>query len=54
MNDHWVVTLEQDPENGDLILPFPQDFLDSVGWQEGDTLLWKVDEITGAVTLEKK
>lgn len=35
-----VVRLEEDPETGDLILPFPDDMLDELGWQEGDTLEW--------------
>ena len=26
----WTVTIEEDPETGDLILPLPQDLLDCV------------------------
>jgi hypothetical protein len=50
---HWTVTLEEaDDGSGDLILPFPEDFLKAVGWQEGDTLEWK-DNGDGSWILEK-
>lgn len=41
MENKWTITLEQDPETGDLILPLPQELLDTQGWKEGDTLDWK-------------
>jgi hypothetical protein len=49
----WTITLEEDPETGELILPFPEDFLEQVGWKEGDTLVWK-DEGNGAWSMTKK
>jgi bifunctional DNA-binding transcriptional regulator/antitoxin component of YhaV-PrlF toxin-antitoxin module len=49
----WTVTLEEDPETGELILPFPQEFLDEAGWQEGDVLEW-VDNKDGSYSLVKK
>jgi len=52
-NMKWTITLEEDPETGELILPFPEDFLDQVGWKEGDTLVWK-DEGNGAWSMTKK
>jgi len=52
-NTKWTITLEEDPETGELILPFPEDFLDQVGWKEGDTLVWK-DEGNGAWSMTKK
>jgi hypothetical protein len=52
-NKKWVITLEEDPETGDLILPFPEDLLKEVGWIEGDTLKWSEQE-NGAWTLAKK
>jgi hypothetical protein len=51
-NTKWTITLEEDPETGELILPFPEDFLDQVGWKEGDTLLWE-DAGNGSWTLTK-
>jgi hypothetical protein len=38
MNERYTVTLEEDPETGDLILPFPEGMLEEMGWCEGDTL----------------
>jgi hypothetical protein len=52
-NMKWTITLEEDPETGELILPFPPDFLEQVGWKEGDTLVWK-DEGNGAWSMTKK
>ena len=49
----WTITVEEDPETGDLILPFPEDFLKETGWQEGDTLTWR-DLGDGSWSLEKK
>ena len=37
----WTITVEEDPETGELVLPFPEDFLAEAGWKEGDTLDWK-------------
>jgi len=34
----WTVTLEEDPETGELIMPLPPDLLNQVGWDFGDTL----------------
>jgi hypothetical protein len=48
----WTVTVEEDPETGDLVMPLPQDFLDQQGWVEGDTLDWKDNE-DGSWTLSK-
>lgn len=49
----WVITLEEDPETGDLILPLPQDFLESAGWSEGDTINW-TDLGDGSWSMTKK
>ena len=38
MNTQHTVILEEDPETGDLILPFPEGMLEEMGWCEGDTL----------------
>jgi len=45
--------LEEDPETGDLILPFPPDLLAEAGWKEGDTLEW-IDRGDGSWNLEKQ
>ena len=41
-NTDYTVTLDED-ENGDLFMPIPADFLDSLGWQEDDLLEWIVE-----------
>lgn len=50
----WIITLEEDPETGDLIMPLPKELLEDNGWEIGDTLCWSVDEATQTATLEKK
>lgn len=39
----YTVTLDED-ENGDLFMPIPADFLESLGWQEDDLLEWIVED----------
>ena len=50
---HWTITLEEDPETGDLIMPLPPDLLNQVGWDFGDTLIWE-DLHNGSWSLRKK
>lgn len=33
-----IIRLEEDPETGDLILPFPDGLCEEMGWDVGDTL----------------
>jgi hypothetical protein len=42
-NTDYTVTLDED-ENGDLLMPIPADFLDSLGWQEDDLLEWIIED----------
>ena len=37
----YLVTLEEDSETGDLILPLPEKLMEETGWKTGDTLDWK-------------
>ena len=53
MSDTWVITLEDDPETGDLIMPLTDEMLKSAGWKEGDVLEW-IDNKDGTWTLRKK
>lgn len=39
MTNKWRVEIIKN-ENGELILPFPTDLLNQVGWHEGTELLW--------------
>ena len=52
-NKTWTVTLEEDPETGDLILPFTNEILEELGWREGDVLEWE-DNKDGSWSLVKK
>lgn len=50
MSQKWTITVEEDPETGDTILPFPTEMIEACGWQEGDTLDFKVED--GSIVLE--
>jgi hypothetical protein len=53
-NKNWTLTTEEDPDDSEgLILTFPPDLLESVGWKAGDTLDWK-DNGDGSWSLTKK
>jgi hypothetical protein len=52
MNKTWTLEIKEDPENGDAILEFPDDFMEDAGWKEGDTLDW-IDNKDGTWTLKK-
>jgi hypothetical protein len=49
----YLLTVEEDPETGELILPFTPEMLAQVGWKEGDTLSWD-DNGDGSFMLSKK
>ena len=49
----WIVTVESDPETGDLILPLPEELLKIQGWQPDDVLNWN-DEGNGSWSLSKR
>ena len=48
----WTITLEEDPETGDLIMPLTDEILESAGWKEGDNLEW-IDNHNGTWSLRK-
>jgi bifunctional DNA-binding transcriptional regulator/antitoxin component of YhaV-PrlF toxin-antitoxin module len=45
-----IVNLEQDGD--DLILPFPEEMLDELGWKGGDVLEW-IENEDNSLTLRK-
>lgn len=49
----YTVIVEQDPDSGELVLPFTPDMLAQVGWDFGDTIVWE-DNQNGTWTLTKK
>jgi hypothetical protein len=50
---HWTAHLEEDSNTSDLLLPFPSEMLDQLGWTIGDTLTW-TDNKDGSFTISKK
>jgi bifunctional DNA-binding transcriptional regulator/antitoxin component of YhaV-PrlF toxin-antitoxin module len=53
MRDRYILTVEEDPETGDLVLPFTDEILAKCGWQIGDTLTWTV-KTNGSIIISKK
>lgn len=51
-NKSWTITVEEDPETGELLLPLPAEFLLMKGWVEGDVLEW-TDNGDGSWSLTK-
>lgn len=49
----WTVTLEEDPDTGDLVLPFTDEILQELGWKEGDVVEW-IDNKDGTWSLKKQ
>jgi len=49
----YTVTIEKDPDTGELILPIPPELLEELGWKEGDTLVWTINK-DDTVTLHKR
>jgi len=52
IRNSWTVTIEEDPDTKDLILPLPQELLNMQGWVEGDTLEW-IDNKDGSWSIQK-
>lgn len=48
----WTLNVETDSETGELVLSFPDELLESLGWQEGDILDWAMND-DGTVTMTK-
>ena len=37
----WTIQVQKDGKTQELFLEFPQDCIDQVGWDIGDTLIWE-------------
>ena len=35
------LTVQEDPQTGDLFLELPEELLEEMDWKEGDTLIWE-------------
>lgn len=51
--NHWIVTIEEDPTTGELILPLPDEVLESLKVDVGDSLNWDVQK-DGSIILSKQ
>jgi len=48
----YEVITQEDPETGDLLIPFPPQLLKEMGWKEGDELDFQMDE-KGKIIVKK-
>jgi hypothetical protein len=54
MNKSYTLSVEEDPEDPEsLLLNFPDELLESVGWKIGDVLVWNIED-DGTIVLKKK
>ena len=37
----WTIQIQKDGKTQELFLEFPQECIDQVGWDIGDTLIWE-------------
>ena len=52
MNKKYTAEVIYNETTDEFVLPLPEDILNEVKWQEGDTLRWK-DNLDGSFTLER-
>ena len=53
MADLKTLTVDKDPQSGDLYLQLTDDLMEEMGWSVGDNLIW-IDNKDGTWSLEKK
>ena len=51
--NRWIVTIEEDLDTGDLMLPLPTEVLEALSLKTGDTINWLIQE-DGSVILSKQ
>ena len=51
-NKTWTVTLEEDPDTGELVLPLNDEILEECGFKIGDDIKW-IDRGDGSWAIEK-
>jgi hypothetical protein len=49
----YTAHVEEDPETKELVLVFPDEVMEQVGWNIGDTIQW-TDNKNGSWTLTRK
>lgn len=47
-----IVPVEMDPITGEVYITFPDELVQKLSWEEGDTLQW-IDNFDGSFTLKK-
>jgi hypothetical protein len=52
-NSRYEVITQEDPETGDLMVPLPPELLKQLGWVEGDSIDFSIDD-KGRYVLQKK
>lgn len=54
MSKVWTTTVQEDPDNPDeLMIVFPDELMEQVGWKPGDTINWDMRD-DGTAVLTKK
>jgi alpha-glucosidase (family GH31 glycosyl hydrolase) len=54
-NNGWiadVITIEEDQQHNSY-LQFPVEIMNQLGWQQGDLLVWNIED-DGTITIKKK
>ena len=51
--NRWVLEVKENQKTKELYIEFPEEALNQVGWDEGDTLLWEELD-NGAWSVTKK
>lgn len=52
VSNEWVVSIEVDPNTGELVMPIPVDVINIKSWKDGDILEW-ISNFDGSWTIEK-
>jgi hypothetical protein len=52
MTQHWTTRVEED-DDGELLITFPDELMQTMNWQEGDVIVWNIGE-DGTISLTKK
>lgn len=42
----WTTEVKEDPQTGDLYIEFDDEVIKTLGWEEGDTLIWEGNHST--------
>jgi hypothetical protein len=50
--DSFEVITQEDPETGDMLIPLPPQLLKDLGWKEGDSIDFTIDD-KGRIVLKK-